>query len=114
MPIILATFPRLTGLPPSETIFDIVFFVVLTSVLVQGAPVSLVARWLGVLALPQVHRPTLELTADDQLKSALVELVIPLGSAGGRPAPAISPIGLLRLRAYGLRRRCQEERSWAQ
>jgi cell volume regulation protein A len=82
VPIILATFPRLAGLPQSETIFDIVFFVVLTSVLVQGASISLAARWLGVIAPPpQVRRPPLELTAGDQLKSELLELVVPAGSA---------------------------------
>ncbi|MCS6848697.1 MAG: potassium/proton antiporter [Anaerolineae bacterium] len=55
-PIILATFPLVAGLPQAGVIFNLVFFVVLTSVLVQGTTVSLVANWLG-LNLPEERRP---------------------------------------------------------
>ncbi|RAQ97783.1 potassium/proton antiporter [Thermogemmatispora tikiterensis] len=48
VPIVLATFPLLAGLPRAGLLFDLVFFVVLASVLLQGTTVSLVARWLGV------------------------------------------------------------------
>jgi potassium/hydrogen antiporter len=48
VPIILATFPYLSGLPQADTIFNIVFFVVLVSVLIQGPSIPLVARWLGL------------------------------------------------------------------
>lgn len=47
-PIILATFPVVAGLPQAERIFNVVFFVVLTSVLVQGSTIPLVARRLGL------------------------------------------------------------------
>lgn len=47
-PIILATFPVVADVPNAETIFNVVFFVVLTSVLVQGTTIPLVARRLGV------------------------------------------------------------------
>jgi len=47
-PIILATFPVVAGVPNADTIFNVVFFVVLTSVLVQGTTIPLVARRLGV------------------------------------------------------------------
>src|SRR6266850_1428517 len=36
VPIVLATFPLLAGMPRSEMIFDLVFFIVLTSILLQG------------------------------------------------------------------------------
>ena len=36
VPIVLATWPRLVGVQGSERIFDLVFFVALTSVIVQG------------------------------------------------------------------------------
>ncbi|BCX04821.1 MAG: K+/H+ antiporter [Candidatus Roseilinea sp.] len=55
-PIILATFPLVAGLPQAALIFNLVFFVVLTSVLLQGTTVSLVANWLG-LNLPEERRP---------------------------------------------------------
>lgn len=48
VPIVLATFPYLSGYPNSEHLFTLVFFIVLTSVLLQGKSLMLVARWLGV------------------------------------------------------------------
>jgi cell volume regulation protein A len=47
-PIILATFPVVAGVPNAEKIFNVVFFVVLTSVLVQGTTIPYMARRLGV------------------------------------------------------------------
>lgn len=49
VPIVLATFPLLAGLPKASLLFDLVFFVVLVSVLLQGASAPVVARWLGVI-----------------------------------------------------------------
>ncbi|MCU0309612.1 MAG: potassium/proton antiporter [Acidimicrobiales bacterium] len=43
-PIVLATFPLLEGVPDADLIFDVVFFVVLVSVLVQGTTITPVAR----------------------------------------------------------------------
>jgi len=56
VPIILATFPLLAGLPQAETIFNLVFFIVLTSVLLQGTTLSWVARVLGVDAPLSLRR----------------------------------------------------------
>ena len=50
VPIVLATFPLLAGLSRASFLFDLVFFVVLASVLLQGTTVPLVAQWLGVIA----------------------------------------------------------------
>ena len=52
VPIVLATFPLLAGLNKASFLFDLVFFIVLASVLLQGASVPLVAKWLGVI-VPQ-------------------------------------------------------------
>lgn len=48
-PIILATFPVLAGLPSGHFIFNLVFFVVVVSVLIQGTTLPFVARFLGVV-----------------------------------------------------------------
>ncbi|MGK7877539.1 MAG: potassium/proton antiporter [Xenococcaceae cyanobacterium] len=48
VPIILATFPLTAGISEAERIFNVVFFIVLTSVLVQGFSLAPAARWLGL------------------------------------------------------------------
>ncbi len=48
VPIVLATFPLTAGYPEGQLIFDVVFFVVLVSVLLQGLSMAKVARWLGM------------------------------------------------------------------
>lgn len=48
VPIVLATFPLLAGLSKAAILFDLVFFIVLASVLLQGTTVSFVARLLKV------------------------------------------------------------------
>jgi potassium/hydrogen antiporter len=50
VPIVLATFPLLAGLSQASYLFDLVFFVVLASVLLQGTTAPFVARWLHVIA----------------------------------------------------------------
>ncbi len=48
VPIILATFPLLAGIPNSELIFNIVFFIVLTSVFIQGTSIPYISKFLKV------------------------------------------------------------------
>lgn len=85
-PIILATFPLVEGLPESQTLFDVVFFVVLTSVLVQGTTVGPVARLLHTTS-PAPPRPPSPLEAGRPLPdgTAMRELTIaPSTYADGR------------------------------
>ena len=51
VPIVLATFPAAYGLKGADDIFNIVFFIVLTSVLIQGLTLVPSARWFGVTKL---------------------------------------------------------------
>lgn len=82
VPIILATYPLVMGVPDASLIFNVVFFIVLTSVLLQGPSIPFVARMLGVdvpLARPLRYPLEFEQTAD--LDSDLVEVVVPAGSS---------------------------------
>lgn len=81
VPIVLATYPLLAKVPQAELMFNIVFFVVLTSVLLQGTSIPLLARWLRVDApMPRKRVDPLEYTPVSGIKAALKELIIPQGS----------------------------------
>lgn len=56
VPIVLATIPVVQGVPDGMVLFHVVFFVVLTSVLLQGTTLRPVAKALGVLA-PKRREP---------------------------------------------------------
>ena len=56
VPVVLATYPLLEGLPYATLIFDVTFVLVLVSLIVQGWTVAPVARWLG-LEVPPVTEP---------------------------------------------------------
>jgi cell volume regulation protein A len=74
VPIVLAMFPMLAGVPGSGTLFNVAFVVVLASLLFQGASVAFAARRFGVDLPPRdepVVRPTL---SDDRL--AVVEFPV--------------------------------------
>lgn len=60
VPIVFATYPMLAGIDKANDIFNIVFFISVTSVLIQGTTLSVVADWLKV-ALPEKVKPTTEL-----------------------------------------------------
>jgi len=47
VPVVLATFPVIAGVHDSREFFNIVFFAVLLSTVLQGATIEPVARWLG-------------------------------------------------------------------
>ena len=48
VPIILATFPLVAGLDKADTIFHMVFFIALTSVVMQGTAIPLLTRMLKI------------------------------------------------------------------
>lgn len=86
VPIILATFPLLAGVPGSDLLFNIVFFIVLTSVLLQGTSLPAVAGWLRVREpLPAQRQAPLEFLPAKKTNSELIELrVAPASPAAGK------------------------------
>lgn len=65
VPIVLATYPLMAGYEQSALIFDVVFFIVLTSVMVQGTLLMPIARKLKVDE-PLASRPTFSLSIERQ------------------------------------------------
>lgn len=82
VPIVLATYPLIYGAEKAHAIFNIVFFISITSVLIQGTTLSVVAKWLG-LTLPENLKPRTQtdLELNDSIKSKLREVVIPATSS---------------------------------
>ncbi|WP_372753959.1 potassium/proton antiporter [Labilibaculum sp.] len=65
VPIVFATYALLAGIEKANMIFNIVFFISFSSILIQGTTLSLVAKWLK-LALPESSKL---LTTHDTLLS---------------------------------------------
>lgn len=59
VPIVFATYPLLAGIDKANMIFNIVFFISVTSVIIQGTTLSVVAKWFNV-ALPEKVKPISE------------------------------------------------------
>lgn len=77
VPIILAIFPLLFGLPGAALIFNVVFFVVLVSAILQGATLHGLARRLGLIEPPPATpAATLEITALGEVDADIVEYTL--------------------------------------
>ncbi len=80
VPIVFATYPLLAGAEKAGTIFNMVFFISLTSVLIQGTTLPAVAKYLHVALPAKLKQRTLsDLELTDSIKSNLTEIVIPEG-----------------------------------
>jgi cell volume regulation protein A len=77
VPITLATFPLLADLPAASLMFDVVFFVVLVSAVVQGWSLPWVARRLELVVPPKREPPvTLEISSLYQVEGDIVDYYV--------------------------------------
>jgi cell volume regulation protein A len=90
-PIVLATFPVVAGVANGETLFDVVFFVVLLSVLAQGTTIPAAARRLGLaIDTPRANRYSFDAVISGDEGHSLREVAI----AEGAPAVGRSIVNL--------------------
>jgi cell volume regulation protein A len=81
IPIILATFPLLAGIQRADLLFNLVFFIVLTSALLQGWSIPLAARMLGLAGPVERKRShPLEFEPVAGSDTELVDLTVPFHS----------------------------------
>ena len=79
VPIVFATHPMLEGVATSDKIFHIVFFIVLTSVLLQGTTLYPLAKWLK-LEDDTPHKNLKLFNLKEDIKTEIIELIVPVGS----------------------------------
>lgn len=77
VPIVLATFPLVAKISSANLIFNLVFFIVITSVILQGTLIPKMALWLKVNE-PQSIRKSIpiEVVEDEGIKGRLREIQI--------------------------------------
>lgn len=81
VPIILALFPSLAGLEHTQTYFELVFFVVLISLVLQGWTIAPMARWLQIELPPSAKEPEcLHLTIKHEQDKELLVYPVLTGS----------------------------------
>ncbi len=82
VPVVLALFPLIEGIPNSLDFFNIAFFAVLLSTLLQGSTFEPLARWLNATTTePALPRPLVEVGSIRQLGADVVEVPISEGDA---------------------------------
>ena len=75
VPIIFATYPVLAGVPGSDMIFNIVFFITLLSLVMQGMSISWFAKKLH-LDLPPEPESAFDIYIPDEMSSSLNEVTL--------------------------------------
>jgi len=93
VPIVLATYPAAAGLAIGNEVFNLVFFAVLLSIIVQGSTLGLVAKWLG-LAEPARPKALFNLEMITMAKSDYDMVIVDLPGPKGTPGPRLRDLRL--------------------
>lgn len=76
VPVIFATYPQIAGIPHADLIFNVVFFITILSLIIQGITVSILAKWLG-LAIPETKtNNTFGIELPEEIKSSISEIIV--------------------------------------
>lgn len=76
VPIIFATYPLLAGIPGAEQIFNIVFFITILSLILQGTTIAVVAKFLGLASPAKKKLKEFGMEFPDEIKSIVSEAVV--------------------------------------
>lgn len=81
VPIVFATYPLIAGIEKADLIFNLVFFISVTSVLLQGTTLSYVAKLLHVTVPAKAKRRIgMDFEATDNIKGAMQKFALPESS----------------------------------
>lgn len=79
VPIVFATYPLIAGIEKAPVIFHVVFFISVTSVLIQGTTIGLVAKWLHLLLPEKLKKKNaVDNEIADIIKSGLTRITLPM------------------------------------
>ncbi len=95
LPVVFATFPVIEGVKHAEELFNLVFFVVITSALVQGATINPLARRLKLTSRAEaVPPPVMEVGTIRRLGAEVLEF--PVGDDDAVAGRLVNELGLPR------------------
>lgn len=93
VPVILATYPSAAGMEIGKEVFNIVFFVVLLSVAIQGSTLGVFARWLQIAKISR-PKPLYNLELLTMARSDMDLIVVDIPGPKGRKGKLISELEL--------------------
>lgn len=93
VPIVLATYPAAAGFALGQEIFNLVFFAVILSIIIQGSTLGIVAKWMK-LSEPARPKPLFNLELITMAHSDYDLVVVDLPDPKGARGPRIRDLSL--------------------
>lgn len=79
VPIVFATYPLIANIPQASIIFNVVFFITILSLLIQGTTVGYMAKLLGLTKSSPQKENNFGMELAEEIKSAMLEIVVEPG-----------------------------------